>query len=85
MSEQKKLRTIASNLLIKVTQSLRMFLPQRKWKKGVSCFLIRFGLDLQSLMPVSGEHDGNSRRPSIVFLKSLALPRIRNYWKLYRT
>jgi len=34
MSEQKKLRTIASNLLIKVTQSLRMFLPHEEVEEG---------------------------------------------------
>ena len=85
MSKQKKLRTTASNLLIKVTQSLRMFLPSKRQKKVRPFCLIRFDLNLQSLMPVSGEHDGNLKHLSIVFLKSLALPHIRNYWKLYRT
>ena len=85
MSKQKKIRIIASNLLIKVTQLLRMFLPPEGQKKVRPFCLTKFDLNLQNLMLVSGEHDGNLRRPSIVFLKSLALPRIRNYWKLYRT
>jgi len=82
LCQNKILKTFASNLLTKGTQLLRMFLPQEKQKKELPFCLTKSDPNPQSLMPISGEHDGNSSPLSTVFLKSLDLPHIQNCYMI---
>ena len=82
MSKQKKIKDYRQQFINQGYAIVENVLTTEEVEEGSIMLLDKI---LQSLMPVSGEHDGNSRCPSIVFLKSLALPHIRNYWKSYRT